>query len=411
MKRVWLLAGIGSVALATAAVAFAQRMDVRRPLTLTVGQLEGPAPTVRGGAHRDGLVHGALPRGPLRVDWHFAAGAGQIEQPPVVTSEAIIVVTTHGDVVWIPHDAHEGRSELARQSIGIAAAATSAPALLSDGTVVIIGGGTEAVAVGVSKTAIVFRTQLAGSLPSVSNPLDSIAPLALDDGGVVVATSTEIALLDASGNVRTRAPLPEAITGPLLASGGAAPSSRRIFAVSKTGVVFAWSPGGANGRDVTRVGSFQDEVSGGAALSSEDSLVAVVKDSATQSTPRLMTLDVRQGLAVPLANFTGGAYLGPVAFRHGVAYALAGLPGHTYAVGVDSGGQEVLRVPVASSPALAADGGPLAYTVPHHVPVIIDDTGTLAFAAPEGPVASSTRPAWSAPSTTSAFALFEAAAA
>jgi hypothetical protein len=187
-------------------------------------------------------------------------------------------------------------------------------------------------------------------------------------------------LLDSSGNVRTRAALPEAITGPLLASGGATPSSRRIFAVSKSGVVFAWSPGGANGRDVTRVGSFQDELSGGAVLSSEDSLVGVVKES------RLMTLDVRQGLAVPLASFVGGAFLGPVAFRHGVAYALAGLPGHTFAVGVDSGGQEVLRVPVASSNALAPDGGIIAYTVPLHVPLIIDDTGTLAFAAPEGPV-------------------------
>ncbi len=384
MRHRLLLATITVAASVTAALvslgAFAQRIDVRRPLTVTVGQTGGPAPTIRGNAHRDGLVRAVLPRGPLKVDWRFPIGAGQIEQPPVVTSEAIIVVSTHGDVVWVPHDAHEGRTEIARQSIGIAAAATSAPALLSDGTVVVVGGTSDAVAVGVSKTGVVFRTVLAGALTVPSNVLDSIAPLGLDDGGVAVATSTEIALLDSAGNVRMRAPLPEPIIGPLLATGGASPSSRRIFAASRTGVVYAWSPGGTNGRDVARVGSFQGEVMGGVVLATDDMLMAVVNDA------RLMSLDVRQGLAVPLATFPGGGYLGPVAFRHGVAYAMGGVPNHTYAVGVDSGGQEVLRVQVGTSNATTADGGIPVYSTAAHVPVLIDDTGTLAFAAPEGPV-------------------------
>jgi hypothetical protein len=95
---------------------------------------------------------------------------------------------------------------------------------------------------------------------------------------------------------------------------------------------------------------------------------------------------VRQGLAVPLATFPGGAFLGPIAFRGGVAYAMAGLPGHTYVVGIDSAGQEVMRVPVATSVATAPDGGVLTYSPPPHVPLIVDDTNTVAFAAPEGPV-------------------------
>jgi hypothetical protein len=65
---------------------------------------------------------------------------------------------------------------------------------------------------------------------------------------------------------------------------------------------------------------------------------------------------------------------------------MAGLPGHTYVVGVDSSGQEVLRVPVGASNAIAADGGIVIYSPPPHTPVIVDDTGTVAFAAPEGPV-------------------------
>jgi hypothetical protein len=378
-RRTWALAAV--LALATGAVAYAQRSDVRRPMTITIGQPAGAAPVVRGGPHRDGLVHAALPRPPLRVSGKLSVGGGQIDQPALVTTDAIVVVTTRGDVVWLPPDLQEGSTELARQSLNVAATSSSPPAMLGNGTVVVVGGTSEAVAVGVDKTGVRFRTQLSGSVGSV-NPLDAIAPLALDDGGVAVATSTEIVLLDSSGNIRLRAQLPEALVGPLLASGG------RILGTARSGVVYSWSPGGTNGRDVARVGSFpaqggglgQDEVAGGAILTSDDSLMAVVRDT------RLMTLDLRQGLAVPLATFPGGGYLGPMTFRRGVAYGMAGLPNHTYVVGIDNTGQEVMRVPVGASTATAADGGPLPYTTQPHVPVIVDDAGTLAFAAPEGPV-------------------------
>jgi hypothetical protein len=345
---------------------------------VVVGQQAGPAPTVRNDAHRDGLTTSAFPRAPLKIDWHFAVGGGQIEQPPVITNEAIIVVTTHGEVVWVPHDAHDGRSEIARQTLGIAATSTSPPAITSDGTVVVVGGASEASAVGIDKSGVRFRTQLGGRF-EVSEAIDAVAPLALDDGGVVVATSSEIALLDATGNVRLRAALPDAFAGPLLA-GGSAPT-HRIFGVTKAGVVYAWAPGGANGRDVVRVGSFQGSgVQGGAIMTSDDTLLAVVGDS------RLMTLDVRQGLSVPLATFAGGAYLGPVAYRRGVAYAMAGVTARTFAIAIDASGQEVLRVPVATSPLVTGDAGAVGYVVPAHVPIAVDDTGTLAFAAPDGPI-------------------------
>ncbi len=373
-SRLWFFAG--TAALVTAAVAYAQRIDPKHGATLTIGQSTGPAPTVRQDARRDGLAHDALPRGPLRVAWRYATGGGQVDQPLVVSSDAIVVVTSHGDVVWLAPDAGEGHGELARQSIGIAATGSSPPALLADGTVVVVGGSGEALAVGVDKNGPRFRTQLAGS-PS-GEGLDAVGPLALDDGGVVVATASEIVVLDASGNVRTRAALPEALVGPLMASDG------KIVAVARSGVVYSWSPGGASGLDVSRVGSFQQsprtQIEGGAAMSSPTSLVAVVDDA------RLMTLDLRQGLAVPLATFQGGGFLGPVAFRRGVAYAMAAVPGHTFVVGVDSAGQEVLRVPVASSTVITADGGAPVYATPPHVPVLVDETGTVAFASPEGAV-------------------------
>ncbi|HEY1958693.1 MAG TPA: PQQ-binding-like beta-propeller repeat protein [Polyangiaceae bacterium] len=371
-KRLWIFAGAAVVA--TAAVAFAQRIDPRVATTLTIGRASGPAPTVRQDARRDGLSKDAFPRGPLKVAWRYATGGGQIEEPPVVASDAIVVVTTHGDVVWVPPDAGEGHPELARQSTPIAATSTSPPAMLADGTIVVVGGSGEAVAVGVTKTGLRFRTQLSGS--AGGDELDAVAPLALDDGGVAVATSSEIALLDSSGNVRMRATLPESVSGPLMASGG------RIFAVARSGVVYAWQPGGTGGLDVSRVGSFQQSprtrVHGGAAMTSDTTLVAVVDDA------RLMTLDVRQGLAVPLATFQGGGFLGPVAYRRGVAYAMAAVPGHTFVIGIGSAGQEVMRVPVASSTVAMTDGGAPVYVTPPHVPVLVDDTGTIAFAAPEG---------------------------
>jgi hypothetical protein len=375
---------LGACGVGIAAAAYAQRMDSRSPLTLTVGALDGPEATVRGNAHRDGLARSPFPHAPIHIDLHLSVGGGQVDQPPIVTRDAIIAVTSHGDVVWMSTDTHDGGGEIARQGIGVAVLSTSAPTLLSNGTVVVVGGGSESIAVGVDKNGLRFRTQLTGN-ESGTDASDAVTPLALDDGGIAIATSKEIVLLDSAGNVRASASLPEALSGPLLASGGAQPSTRRILATSKTGVVYAWSPGGSGGREVTRVGSFQQSPSttlqGGAVLEPDgNTLIAVVDDT------RLMTLDLRQGLAVPLSTFANGSYLGPVAFRRGVAYAMAGVTGRTFVVAVDASGQEVLRTQVATQPITTGDGGPILYIPPAHVPVAVDDTGTVAFAAPEGAV-------------------------
>ncbi len=359
--RAWALGALAVCA--TFGVALAQRSDPRRPTTLIVGPSPGLAATVRGDAHRTGVVGAPLPRGPLHVEWRFAAGG--IEQSPVVTQDAILVVSTNGNVMAIGHDG----SEKWHQSLGVSSSSPSAPALLADGTVVVVAG-VDAVAVGVQKNGVRFRTPLVGSV----NP--SVTPLAMDDGGVAVATESEVALLDAAGNVRFRAPIPEPVTGPLLAS--STPSGARVLATSKaTGVVFAWTPG----RDVARVGSFGALIQGGAVAIDDNTLLAVVEG------PRLMTLDLRQGVAVPLATFAGGSYFWPPAFLRGVAYTMAGLPGRTFVVGVDLSGQERSRIPlpVVALP-VTVDAGLGPFVAPPHAPVIVDETGTVAFAAPEGPV-------------------------
>jgi len=360
-SHVWALGVVA--ACVTTAVALAQRSDPRRPTTLIVGPSPGLAATARGDAHRTGVVRSPLPRAPLHVDWRFSAGG--IDQPPVVTTDAVLAVSANGNVIAVGHDG----AEKWHQGLGVSSSTPSAPVLLSDGTIVVVAGSVDAIAVGVQKNGIRFRTPLVGSV----NP--SLTPLAMDDGGVAVASEAELALLDASGNVRFRAPLPEAVAGPLLAS--TATTGSRVLVTSKaTGVVFAWTPG----RDVARVGSFGARVEGGAVLIDDNTLLAVVEG------PRLMTLDLRQGLAVPLSTFTGGSYFWPPAFRRGVAYTMAGLPGRTFAVGVDSAGQEVLRVPVATALPVVGDAGAGPYVAPPHAPIVIDDTGTIGFAAPDGPV-------------------------
>ena len=50
-----------------------------------------------------------------------------------------------------------------------------------------------------------FRTRLGGERVISGR----VSPLALDDGGVVVATATELTALDSEGNVRSKASLPE----------------------------------------------------------------------------------------------------------------------------------------------------------------------------------------------------------
>lgn len=355
----------GTGALAALAVlvlaigAGAEGLDPRRPASFIVGMPRGVSPTPRVDVRRSALSVPSLPRR-LHEAWSRAVGTSSLEHAVLVGDKGEAIVTTsRGELAWLDeHGADVGH-------VMLGAGQTGPPTLLADGTVVVVSATGEAV--GATKAGVRFRTRLGGN--RMVGP-QAPAPLPLDDGGVVVASGTELDALDAGGAVRATAALREPIAGPLVALGG------RVFAVAASGVVYAWTPG----REPVRAGSFGGPVDGGASAQGEHTLVAVVEQT------RIVALDIDRGVAVPRAGPAPGLYLGPLAVRGSVVYAMMQTPGQTFVVGIDGAGQEIVRAAVAQQAALALDGGVAVLVAPAHTGVLVDASGTVAFATPEGGV-------------------------
>ncbi len=351
--------GIGASAGLLVASASAQRLDPKRPETLVVGAPRGPSPTDRVDGQRSGFSRFPLPTGALRVSWRRAFGQST-DFPPLSLADGETAVTVgRGELVVLAEDGTERWRTL------LASTAASAPTQLSDGTVVVVTSGGEAV--GVRRGVVRFRTRLGGDR-SVGG---HVSALSLEDGGVVVATATELTALDSDGGVRARATVPEALATPLVAALG------KVIAITGTGVVYGWAPG----RDAQRLGSFGGPVDGGATLADAHTLVAVVDGT------RLAALDLTHGVVVSRAVSPGGAYLGPPAVRGDTAFVLGQAQGRTFTVAIDASGQEVARTLVATSPpVLLSDGGTAPFVPAAHTGALVDAAGTIAFAASEGRV-------------------------
>ena len=341
------------------ASASAQRLDPKRPETLVVGAPRGPSPTDRVDGGRSGFSRSPLPNGPLRVSWRRAFGQ-PAELPALSLADGETAITIgRGELVVLAEDGTE------RWRTMLGSTAASAPTQLSDGTIVIVTSAGEAV--GVRRGGVRFRTRLGGDR-SVGGHASA---LSLEDGGVVVATATELTALDADGGVRARAVVPESLATPLVAALG------KVIAITGTGVVYGWAPG----REPQRLGSFGGSVDGGATLADAHTLVAVVDGT------RLAALDLARGVVVSRAVAPGGLYLGPPSVRGETAFLLGQAQGRTFTVAIDPSGQEVSRTLVAASPpVLLADGGTAPFNPTTHTGTLIDAAGTIAFAGPEGRV-------------------------
>jgi hypothetical protein len=347
---------------ATVGRADAQRVDPRKPSVFVVGTPGGASPTMRTDARRTGSTKDVLPSGVLRIAWRKAIGLS-IEQPALVGADGMlaIVTATRGDVIFLDGDGDEkGRVTAGASSVGAAT-------MTSDGTVVFTTSAGDAVGVRRTSPRPRFVTRIGGE----RNP--RAAPLSLDDGGVVVATLTDLVVLDAEGNVRSRVSLPEMPAAPLLASGD------KVIAVTSTGAVYGWTPG----RDVVRLGSFGAPVDGGAALADATTLLAVIEGN------HLVELDLARGTRASRSIAAQGLYLGPPSVRPiggagggSLATLLAETPTRAFVVSIDPGGQETARAPVATlTPPVLADGGPAPLVARAHTGPLVDARGAVAFAA------------------------------
>jgi hypothetical protein len=339
-----------------AAAALAQRFDARRPQTLVVGLSPGDAPADRVDARRTGFARSRLPTSSLRPVWRRSIGL-EIDDAPLVGQDGeVIVIATRGDVVTFSPDGMERR----RVSAGLGAPGPGV--ILASGTIVVVNGAGEAV--GIRDGVIRFRTHV-----GERNAPQKAAPLALDDGGAVVAVGAELTSLDAEGNVRARATLPEPAAWPLV------PGLGKVVAVAAGGAVYAWAPG----REPVLAGSFGGAVEGGAVAVDDRTLLAVVDGT------HLSALDLERGVTATRSLASAGLYLGPPSIRGTTTHLLALTLGSVIATSIDPAGQEVgNHVVETPSLALLTDGGAAPLLAPTRTPTLVDAAGTLAFGTPDG---------------------------
>lgn len=359
MARALLVVGTAAMfaaGLRLATDAGAQAIDPRRPRTFVVGPSGAQAGADRVDPFRTGTVRGELPSGP-RVAWRRSVGSS-VEQAPLIDRAGNVhLLVGRGDVVVLGPEGEEARRTMT------SAGQPGPAALLSDGTLVFVAG---AEAIGVRRGAVRFRTRIGrdsgGGLPS--------APLPLDDGGAAVAAGPDLALIDAEGNIRLRATLPDAAAVPLVSAGG------RVVAISREGTVHAWAPGSAP----VRVGSFGSPVQRAAALADDHTLVAIHGGG-----HQLSALDLGRGLLVTHAVLPAGWFLGSPAMRGNASFILAVNAIGTQVLAFDGMGQEIGRATVSAwTPVGLGDGG--VRDIPPGIGPLVDATGAVAFVGPEGQV-------------------------
>jgi hypothetical protein len=366
VRRAWLaLGGIAALALgAIARDAGAQRMDPRRPTVLVVGRPPGSSPMHRIDARRSGLSRTPLPTGTLHVAWQKTTGL-TLDQPALSGADGTLaVVSVRGDVTFLDEEGEE------RATVKVGATPVGHATMTSDGTVVYLTSAGDVVGVRRAGREPRFLTRVGGERNVRA------APLSLDDGGVALATMTDLVIVDAEGYVRARATLPEAPDAPLLAA------RDEIVAVARSGAVYGWAPG----REPVRLGSFGGPIDGGAVLTDGGALLAVVDGT------QLAEVDLARGSRSTRSSASAGLYLGPPAVRPGPDGApattlLALSAARGFVLTLDPAGRELVRASIATfTPISLPDGGAPPITAPQHVGPIVDADGAIAFAATDGRV-------------------------
>jgi hypothetical protein len=348
-------------ALVAARDASGQTVDVARPRTLVVGSPPLGARADRIDGARSGRSRTELPRAGLRTEWRTPLGT-RVERAPLVDGAGTTyVVGTDGEVIAIGRDGAE------RWRVSTRASVPGPAAMLADDTFVFVDGAGEAIAV--RDGVVRWRLRIGRGDTTSTRP----APIPLDDGGVVVASMHELALLDADGHERARTTLPEAAGLPLISAMG------RVTVVTVSGAVWSWALGAA---EPTRVAAFGSPVEGGPALADDHTLVGLSAGGV-----HLTAIDLLHGTVTTRAVAPAGIWLGPPAMQGPIAHLILATATSDLAVSVDASGNEVGRTLLAQHSApVAPDAGFATIPATKHTPPLVDVRGTFAFATPEGAI-------------------------
>ncbi|MFO0756218.1 MAG: hypothetical protein U0359_06985 [Byssovorax sp.] len=368
------------------------------PRVLPVGAPRGEAPSERLDGQRTGRTRSRLPFPVVEV-WrrHLTGG---IEQPPVVDAEGNIwSVLTVPEAIKLGPDG----KELWRARLGNAAAVVP-PVLTSDGTLLVITSA--GIAWGIAPSgAVRFSTPL-----GVRGRDMDVAPLALGDGGALIAAGGTLLEIDRDGAIRARASLDSRpgsmdsrVAGALVAGppdDGKGPSFAGTLFTTESGSVFLFRPPLAP----RRLGSFGGLPRRGAILADNRTLLAVV------DTRRVVGLDLLTGTTqvratgYPGALFDSPAVLapeqiakGPLAML-GPSVALVSVQSGLL-LGLDAAGNERARLVLDKPPppplsavlggAVGGTSGPSFFNAPElkpSPPMIVDPDGRIGFARVSGRV-------------------------
>lgn len=301
----------------------ADTLDTSMPRVVVVGAARGIASSDRLDSHRTGRAHTRLPEIPVE-QWRRHVSGG-IDVLPLVDAEGnILVALTMPEIVKLGPDA----KEIWRARLGTAAP-LAPPTLLSDGTITVVTAA--GIAWGFTKAGV-----LRFSVPLGVRGRDvETAPLALADGGFLVAAGANLVAVDGDGAVRARATLDDRTrlaSASERAAGGLIETGGYTVITTEAGSVYRFRPPAAP----RRIGSFGGSTRRGAVLFDDRTLLAVVDGH------RVVAFDLMTGTTH--VRLSGPSYDAPPVIGSSGIVLITTFGGML--LGLDSVGNEKLHVPL-----------------------------------------------------------------
>jgi len=367
MSSAWKLCRAASFAVVAAVVAAsppraarADALDLSMPRTVRVGAPRGDAPSERLDPRRTGRAPTRLPASPVEV-WRRHV-SGNIDVPPVIdAADGILVALTIPEIIKLGPDARE----IWRARLG-SSSAMAPPTLLSDGTVAVV------TAAGLAWGFTPAGSQRFSTALGVRWRDADCAPLALPDGGLLVAAGNALVEIDADGVIRARAALDDRPASGEHATGAVLDSSGDSLITTAWGNVYRFRPPSAP----RKVGWFGGTTARGAVLADRRTLLAVV--------------DGRRLVALDLPSGTTHVRAGGLALDGPPAQDLVGLSLLTAQLGVllgiDAAGNERVHVTLDKPPGggLLPSNAFVQVDLKPSPPVVVDSAGRVAFVRASG---------------------------